>query len=424
MKFLKKMKELLNSKKEETEERIYILDTCALHSTEAMKIIEEASKVIILTGTIRELDKYKNDYRSFGDNIRAFCKKSRLDQNGEKYVCVSGYEKHDYREEETEKYVVFDGYEKYIYQDDNIIEYCRKHKNVIILTCDNNLCNMAKAYGIPYIFPKRDEEEMQAADNTRTIKEKELEAKSSQRVNIRGIVFENDNLYITNGDANRFYLVVRDGIYINANSNKKKKLEVGDYVFKMKKKNENVIIVEYEIVEIISSMHAKEIRSTKVASVQGIEELSEDRYPKEVKEKAKSLLEGKKQECKDNTKSVNKDTTKTAKKVSEQEIIFEKRWIRIKRSKQYAYYINVERQGKLIKTQDYAVGDFIYLSKYNKKQNNLEIHIYKIGTKDNQYVAEKQDEYKLWLVNEIYSIKLSEELQDEIRSFFVKYARY
>lgn len=423
MKFIKKMKELLNSKKEETEERIYILDTCALHSNEAMQIIEEASKVIILTGTIRELDKYKNDYSSFGDNIRTFCKKSRLDQNGDKYVCVSGYEKHDYKEEDNKKYVVLDKYEKYIYQDDNIIEYCRKHKNVIILTCDNNLCNMAKAYGISYIFPKRDEKEKTEVDNTSIVKEEVVETKTAQKVNIRGIKFENDNLYITNENANRFYLVIRNGIPINANSAKKRKLEVGDHVFKIKMKNENVIIVAYKIIEISPSMHAIEIINAKVA-MQEIEELNEDKFPKEVKEKAKSLLEGKKQERNVNTKTVNKDGTKTAKKSNEQEILFENRWIRVQKSNQYAYYINVVRQGKLIKTQDYAVGDSIYLSKYNKKQNSLEIHVYKIGMKNNQYVAEKLDEYKLWLVNEIYNIKLSEELQDEIRSFFVKYARY
>lgn len=423
MNFLKKMKELLNSKKEETEERIYILDTCALHSSEAMQIIEEASKIILLTGTIKELDDHKNDGGSFEKNIRTIAKESRIDSDGKKYVCVAGYEKYKTQGDENKKYRCIDGYKKYKYQDDNIIDYCKKHKNVIILTCDNNLCNTAKAYGIPYIFPKRDEEEKPALDSTSIVKEEAIEIGTHQRVNIRGIEFENDNLYITNGDGNTFYLVIRDGVPINANSAKKRKLEVGDYVFKIKRKNENVIIVEYKIIEISSSMHAIEIISAK-AGLQEIEELNEDKFPKEVKEKAKSLLEGKKQECNDNTKAVNKNKAKTAKKSSEQEILFENRWIRVQSSKQYAYYINVERQGKLIKTQDYAVGDFIYLSKYNKKQNNLEIHVYKIGFKNNQYIAEKLDEYKLWLVNEIYNIKVSEELQDEIRSFFIKHARY
>lgn len=389
MNFFNKMKELLNSKKEETDERIYILDTCALNSSEAMQIIEQASKIIILTGIIEELDKNKyNSNKKFSENVCTICRKSREDQNSEKYVCVAGYDKHTY-------------------QDDNIIDYCKEHKNVTILTCDNNLCNKAKAYGIPYIFPKRDKEEIG----------------THKRVNIRGIEFENENLYITNGDANRFYLVIRNGVPINANSAKKRKLEVGDHVFKVKRKNENVIIVEYKIIEISPSMHAIEKMSAKVG-MQEIDRLSEDKFPKEVKEKAKSLLEGKKQECKDNTKAVNKDKAKTAKKSSEQEILFENRWIRVQSSKQYAYYINVERQGKLIKTQDYATGDLLYVSKYNKKQNNLEIHVYKIEMKNNQYVAEKLNQYKLWLVNEIYNTDLPEDLKDEIRSFFVKNARY
>lgn len=273
MKFLKKIREKLNSKEEKTEERTYILDTSALNSSEAMQIIEEASKIIILTGIIQELDNNKhNPNKKFSDNVCTICKKSREDQNSEKYICVAGYE-------------------KYSYQDDNIIDYCQKHKNVTILTCDNNLCNKAKAYDIPYIFPKRD---------------------------------------------------------------------------------------------------------------------------KEIKEKAQNLLKVEKE----------KDEEKAIEKSSDQEIFFEKRWIRAKNNNNYVNYINVERKGKLIKTQDYAAGDLLYLSKYNKKKNNLEIHVYRIVNKNNRYTAEKLEKYKLWLINEIYSIKLSEELQDDIRSFFVKYARY
>lgn len=112
-----------------------VLDVSALRTQRAMKILEEAPKIVLLTGTIKELDKYKNEKESFGENIRYISRKSREDEKSEKYVCVAGYEKESY-------------------QDYNIIEYCRKNKNTIILTNDNNLCNMAKAYGIPYIFPQ------------------------------------------------------------------------------------------------------------------------------------------------------------------------------------------------------------------------------------------------------------------------------
>ncbi len=428
MKFLKRIREVLNSKEVKIKERTYILDTCALHSSEAMQIIEEASKVILLTGTIKELDAHKNDGGSFGENIKKVCRESRMDENSEKYECIAGYEKQENRYKESGKYECINGYVKYKYQDDNIIDYCKSHRNVIILTCDNNLCNTAKAYNIPYVFPKRDEEEKAVAvnntnivkkkvatDNANVEKEKLKEKRKFQRVNIKGVEIEDDNLYITNGNLNKFNLVIRNGISINANSAKKIKLEVGDHIFRMKKKNENVIIVEYKIVEVTPSMYAIEIRSAK-EELKTIESLTTNKFPKEVKKKAESLLRGEKEE--------KKDKTKTVEKSGEQEIILEKRWIRVQNSNNYANYINVERNGKLIKTQDYAAGDLLYLSKYNKKKNNLEINVYRIVNKNNRYVAEKSDEYKLWLVNEIYSIKLSEELQDEIRSFFVRYARY
>ena len=62
MKFLNKVLEMLNKKDEQVEPeskgvqgREYILDVCALHSNETMQIIEKASKIILLTGTILSL---------------------------------------------------------------------------------------------------------------------------------------------------------------------------------------------------------------------------------------------------------------------------------------------------------------------------------------------------------------------------------
>lgn len=133
MKFLRKLWKKLRKRK-----LTIVLDVSALRTQRAMKILEEAPKVVLLTGTIKELDKYKNEKENFGENIRFISRKSREDEKSEKYICVAGYEKESY-------------------QDYNIIEYCRKNKNTIILTNDNNLCNMAKAYEIPYIFPKDEE---------------------------------------------------------------------------------------------------------------------------------------------------------------------------------------------------------------------------------------------------------------------------
>lgn len=410
MNFLQKMSQMVSRKKG----RIYILDTCALHSSETMQIIEEAYKIIILTGTIKELDDHKNDGGSFGHNIRTVAKQSRIDSKGEKYECVAGYEKHT--SQGQEKYVCIDGYKKNEYQDYNIIDYCKEHKNVIILTCDNDLCNLAKAYKIPYIFPKRDDEDKAGNRNSSDSSPKTTENKVVQnkkdkaRINIKGIEFSNGSLYTTKNDVEK-YLVVRNGIFINTNDTVK--LETEDHVFKIKKKNEKVIIVEYKIVEITASMYAIECQNANIDS-QEIEKLQIAKFPKEVQESARKLLGGKEE---------RKNSTEAVMQSNEPQIHFENRWINVQKSSQYYCYINVEHNGKLIKTQNYREGDLIYLSKYNKKGNSLEIYVYKI-VKDNNYAVQKLNEYKLMLVNEIYSINFSEELQEEIRSFFIKHARY
>lgn len=403
MNILEKLRKMLDSKKkQETEERIYILDTCALHSSEAMKIIEEASKVIILTGTIRELDNHKYDGGSFGKNVKAIGKKSRLDEKSEKYICINGYE-------------------KYKYQDDNIIDYCREHKNVTIITCDNYLCNMAKAYGIRYIFPKRNDEKVQVNNEQKSAKNvqkentaTEVRKKKYANTSIKDVKYKNEALYSVKSQSPNSNVVVRNGKVIKDDFSEGIRLKIGDIIFRIIPKKENVLVMEYQIDEIKNTMYAHEVKYVTVDSIT-MESLDKNNnLPKEVKEKILSLFNGKEE----NSTEI-KETIQNA----EQEIIFYNGWIRAQNNN-HANYIKVERQGRLIKTQDYAEGDLLYLLKYNKKKNNLKIHVYKIVIENNQYVAEKLEEYKLCLVNEIYRLKLSEELQDEIRSFFVKHARY
>jgi hypothetical protein len=108
-----------------------------------MQEIEKVSKVILLYTTIEEMDKYKNVKNTFGSNIREISRRSREDKKSEKYICVAGYKRHKYN-------------------DKNIIDYCRVHRETIIVTGDNNLCNFAKAYKINYIFlePEKDSKEV------------------------------------------------------------------------------------------------------------------------------------------------------------------------------------------------------------------------------------------------------------------------
>lgn len=416
MKFLNKVLEMLNKKDEQVEPeskgvqgREYILDVCALHSNETMQIIEKASKIILLTGTIKELDDHKNAKGILGNNIRKVGRESWIDQNGEKYQCVAGYEK---KINKKQKYQCINGYTKYKYQDDNIIDYCKEHKGIIILTCDNNLCNTAKAYNIPYIFPKRTIENKKTSTNSESsnkqeaITEQEKTAKvKNTSVNIHGTEYINGNLYIDSKETGKVNLVLRNGNVINDNSNDKIKLEIGDYVIKLKKRNERVIIVKYKIENIAASFYAAEIGSANV-NLDTIKDLT-NKFPKEVMKNAGNLLQPKEKHSGNGPR-----------------IYFQHRWINVEKNRDSFVYINVERQGKSIKTQHYAEGDLLYISKYNKKQNNLEIYVYRIIKKENEYSAQEINQYKIWLVNEIYNIKMSEEIQEQIRMFFVKYARY
>lgn len=141
-------------RKEAKKDRTIILDTSALNWPRSMEIIDAAEKVIILTGTIDEIDNLKTAGGVFGNNLRTIARKSREDEDSKKFVCVPGYE-------------------KYSYQDKNIVDFCkkRKNRNTTILTSDNNLCNLAKAYKIEYIFIQAEEKPEQVKEDISDVKE-------------------------------------------------------------------------------------------------------------------------------------------------------------------------------------------------------------------------------------------------------------
>ena len=262
MKFLRKVLDKLKRK-----ENVIILDTSALETKETMKIIEEASKVILLTGTIREMDKYKDAGGNLGNNIRIISRKSREDKKSQKYICVAGYESNNY-------------------QDDNIIEYCRKNKNAIILTNDNNLCNMAKAYEIPYIFPEDEEvllEEKQKIKKKQNEPEIKDEGKKETKLQEKQYICQDVYFYHNSIRANaqknhiKYVKVERDRkliqikdyqegdvLYILDYNDKSKIIKVNVYniekvegVYTAKKESENTI---WYINEIFRSKFSEEMK--------------------------------------------------------------------------------------------------------------------------------------------------------------------
>ncbi len=268
-------------KKNKKRKQVIILDVCALKTQKAMDIIEESSKVVLLLGTISELDDNKKIVDPQGKNIRTILKASREDSESKKYLCVSGYE-------------------KYPYVDDNIIEYCRKNREVTILTCDNGLCNKAKAFGISYIF---------AEDEPK--------------------IYENNT---------------------------------------------------------------KNLNSTQANSINPKSELTTNKET----EKEQSLLEV----------ELSENSIK---------ILTKKGW--------YVHYV-VVREKRIINSRNYQAGDELYIYKYNNKTKNMSILVYDIEKTNHGYMAYKRKEYPIRYINDIYVLNLPEELEEDIRKFYLQNKDY
>lgn len=378
MKFLRKVLEKLNKK-----EKVIVLDTSALETKKALEILEKATKVILLTGTIREMDKYKDAEGNLGDNIRTVSRKSREDEESKKYICVAGYERNHY-------------------QDDNIIDYCRKNKNAIILTNDNNLCNMAKAYGIPYIFPQ--DERLQ---------------------NIKGIIMKDGNLYLSKGKGEKVAFVVRNGEIIQESLDYGIKLQVGDIIYKVKYKDGFIMVFSCKIKNMESSKYAQYLFSLKIESGE-LNKVKDNQLPRKVKEQIFILLEEREQKIKEEKreKAEVKDSRKKEEQDACKEVFFYHNYIRVVSEKHHKKYIKVERNGKLIQIKDYKEGDILYVLDYYLNNKFLKVKVYNIEKKDESYIAQKESENIIWYINEIFRSNFSKEMQEVIWKIYMKYCGY
>lgn len=378
MKFLRKVLEKLNKK-----EKVIVLDTSALETKKALEILEKATKVILLTGTIREMDKYKDAGGNLGDNIRTVSRKSREDEESKKYICVAGYERNNY-------------------QDDNIIDYCRKNKNAIILTNDNNLCNMAKAYGIPYIFPQ--DEGLQ---------------------NIKGIIMKVGNLYLSKGKGEKVAFVVRNGEIIQESLDYGIKLQVGDIIYKVKYKDGFIMVFSCKIKNMESSKYAQYLFSLKIESGE-LNKVKDNQLPRKVKEQIFILLEEREQKIKEEKreKAEVKDSRKKEEQDACKEVFFYHNYIRVVSEKHHKKYIKVERNGKLIQIKDYKEGDILYVLDYYLNNKFLKVKVYNIEKKDESYIAQKESENIIWYINEIFRSNFSKEMQEVIWKIYMKYCGY
>ncbi len=361
--------------------RTIILDACALKSQEAIEIIENAEKVIVLTGTIRELDKNKDNEEQYGINVRYIGKKIRQDTKSKKYICISKYE-------------------NYRYNDDNIIDYCIWHNEVTILTCDNYLCAKAKAHGIPYIFPK-------ISKQCKINKKSEEGKNRKSSCNVKGVTYKNDKLLILRQnllDPNFKIIIIRYGKVIKFSIERNIELNIGDTIIRVKEGNETVNLAVFEIASIECKDYAQHIEAISLRKPI-IESLKKANLPVEVKRQICFLL----------------DAGDYEEGEQDQEELYIKNR-RIYSNKQLGKsYICLERNGDFIRRQDCMEGDIVYLVKKNKK--SVTLYVYRIVKKLNMYSVEKIDTYSIKTVNEIYCINSSEKIKDKIREFYIRNIR-
>ena len=245
------LKNLIGKETKKDNRLTIILDTSALNSAKSMEVIEAAAKVVILTGTIDEIDNLKTAGGLFGNNLRAIARKSREDAESKKFVCVPGYE-------------------KYKYQDKNIVDFCKKRKNkkTTILTADNNLCNLAKAYHIEYIFMQPEDRTEQVKEKVEELKEEvaekeevrdvlEAETKSEVPVSVaikeeirpkRHILFNENGIYISSQKCFEAYIFLETA---NGIADKLDNFDEGDFIYEVlcSRNNTYMKVMKYKIIK-------------------------------------------------------------------------------------------------------------------------------------------------------------------------------
>lgn len=385
--------QLFRKKETSIEEQTIIIDTSALESKDVMKIINKAKKVILLSEIIDEMDKFKKQNNLFGFNIRELARKSREDEAGRKYICVNGYGKHNYN-------------------DKNIIYYCRLHRNTVIVTSDNCLCNHAKAYGIKYIFLE-------------CIKKKSLKVKKKKkskiiRQQVKSVVYKNQKLYFITKQKSENLFLFRDGNLIQDISEKMVEIKLEDVIYEIKKGKDCITLLEYEI-QVISKNNYAFCKEKEEIKVSEINKVDEKKLPKEIVESIYKFL--KRDETKNEDSLIenkNEETPIETKK----EVYFYKNYLDVNRYKGFYTSVFIERKGKLIKIHAYQAGDLIYILRYNLNKKYISIDVYEIILEDNKYKEVEIQNHTIYYINEIYKLNYSEELEEEIRKLFLKNTRY
>lgn len=265
---------------------------------------------------------------------------------------------------------------------------------------------MAKAYGIPYIFPQ--DEGLQ---------------------NIKGIIMKDGNLYLPKGKGEKVAFVVRNGEIIQESLDYGIKLQVKDIIYKVKYKGDLINISSYQIRNMEHKRYAKHIISLNIKTDE-LDNVKDSQLPEKVKKQILLLLEGmspakKKEKPEIEEENPKELRTKEEKKdICQEEIVFYQNYIQINRQKKHVTYIRVERAGMLIPVKNYQEGDVLYILDYSKKRKYWKIKEYSIEKEEDKYKAKKKSENSIWYINEIFQAGFSKELQDTLWKLYLKHSGY
>ena len=381
--------QLFRKKETSIEEQTIIIDTSALKSKEVMSIINKAKKVILLSEIIDEMDKFKKQNNLFGFNIRELARRSRDDEKGIKYICVSGYGKHNYN-------------------DKNIIYYCRLHRNTVIVTADNCLCNHAKAYRIKYIFLECKEKKIAKVKSKKKKNKKECKIIRQQ---VKSVVYKENKLYFPTNQKDKNLFLLREGKLEQDASKKMVEIELKDVIYEVKKSKEDIILLEYEI-QIISKNNYAFCKEKELIKASEINKIKEKNLPKEIVDSIYEFLKI--------DESKNEDVPEQRKK----EVYFYKNYFNVNRYEGFSTSVYLEREGKLVKINDYQEGDLIYILRSSLKKKYIDINVYEIILEDNQYKEIEIQNKTIYYINEIYKLNCSEELKEKIREKLLSNTRY
>lgn len=103
------------------------------------------------------------------------------------------------------------------------------------------------------------------------------------------------------------------------------------------------------------------------------------------------------------------------------EIVLKPHYIVAKRSRKYHIRLNLERNGEIISLRKYQKGDNLYQLRYNIRKDFLKLYVYTIIMEEDKLVAQKEEEYKISCINDIYLLPICEKVKSETFKFYRKH---